>query len=130
MVSAGDLGLIRCGGWWGLLGLGLVWYRSRINSGLGRLGWVWMVQYRRPSTTLIVTHSQFSDHAALTHGPNSLHSAIIAVISIGSFHSVSHLIDHFSHPFNYSSDTIYQNNLEKKPGPVVILFSGFPSFLK
>ena len=110
---------------WGLVGV----IGFRLGLGIGvvliRVWGVW-VGFRWYSTvilqaTLIVTHSQFSDHAALTHGPNSPHSAIIAVISIGSFHSISHLIDHFNHPFNYSSDTIYRNNLEKNQGPVVIL---------
>ena len=103
--------MIRCGGCWGLLGLG--------KMGIGVWG-VW-VEFGWYSTvirqaTLIVIHSQFSDRAALIHGPNSPHSAIIAVMSIGSFHSVSHLIDHFNHPFNYSIDTIYRNNLEKNSG--------------
>ena len=82
------------GGYWVYVEFG---YRDRINSGLGRLCRVWMVQYGHPCGYTNRHSFTFSDYATLTHGPNSPYSAINAVISIGSFHSVSHLIDHFNH---------------------------------
>ena len=61
------------------LGLGIGVVLIRVWGVWVGFGWYSTVILQ---ATLIVIHSQFSDHAALTHCPNSPHSSIIAVISV------------------------------------------------